>query len=178
MRDDGLMLPPYLGGGEVNPGTGGKPGTGSKPGPGGKPGPEGDDDDNPYVDREDAFGLSSDDWISLTGGSPEFYSRTAMLWWALAGVEDDGGPVPKTEAALRNFLLAIRADVHALMAASRRSTDDSVRALAGSLENVCRRLELAAEIAETLLGAEVERPLHRRKPPRGVQRPTTKRKKS
>jgi hypothetical protein len=128
MRDDGLVLPPYLGGGEVNPGS--KPGPSSKPGPGGKPGPEGDGaDDDSYVDREDAFGLSSDDWISLTGGSPEFYSRTAMLWWALAGVEDDGGPVPKTEAALCNFLLSIRADVHALMATSRRSTDENMRAI-------------------------------------------------
>jgi hypothetical protein len=172
MRDDGLLLPAYLGGGEANAGSKPKPDPSAKPS--GKPGPDGDDEPDP--DPEDAFGLSSDDWISLTGGSPEFYSRTAMLWWALAGVEDDGSPVSKTEAALRNFILAVRADVQALMATTRCSSEDNVRALAGSLENVCRRLALAAEIAETLIEAEFDRPVHRQKRPKVSPMPKKRKK--
>jgi hypothetical protein len=118
-------------------------------------------DTGPFRDPPDAFGLTKDDWISLShGGSTEFYGRTAMLWWALAGVEDDDGPVPKTDAALTNFLVSIHADVRALMVAASSARNRDVRSMAGSLENVCRRLELAAEISEALLGAEYDRASH------------------
>jgi hypothetical protein len=116
---------------------------------------EGPDGEN--IDHHDAFGLSGDDWVSLSGGSTEFYSRTAMLWWALAGVDDDDGPDTKTEAALRNFLIALGSDVRALVATSRSSQNDAVRRIAGSLENLSRRLDLAAEIAGSLVEAEFRR---------------------
>ncbi len=170
MRDDGLLLPAYLGDGEVNPGSKAKPD--ARP----KPDPE-EDDAPPDPQDPDAFGLSSDDWISLTGGNHEYYSSTAMLWWALAGVEDDAGPFPKTDAALRNFLLAIYADLNGLMAAARGSSNDRVMAIAGTLENACRRVLLAAEIAETLTHAEYDRDEHKRKRPK-VSPPPKKRKKS
>ncbi len=124
---------------------------------GGRPRPEGE----PYQDRPDAFGLGADDWVSLASGDRDNYTRAAMLWWALAGVPDDQGPAGKTEGALHNLLASLSADARGLVAAARSARDENVRAMAGALDNLCRRLDLAAEIADALVEAEVDRPSHR-----------------
>jgi hypothetical protein len=124
-----------------------------------------------HPNHPDAFGLTSDDWISLSSGTPEHFSPTAALWWALAGIEGDGDPDLKTEAALRNLLVSVGADVRALMATSRSSMDENVRSIAGALANVCRRLDLAAQIAESLLGHEIDRPAHAHRTKRKAPQP-------
>ena len=127
--------------------------------PSGQPRMEGE----PYQDRPDAFGLGADDWVSLASGDPEHYTHAAMLWWALAGVRDDGGPVRKTDGALHNLLASLSADARGLMAAARSARDENVNAMAGALDNLCRRLDLAAQIADALVEAEIDRPSHREK---------------
>ncbi len=71
-----------------------------------------------------------------------------MLWWALAGVPDDDGPVTKTGLALCDYLRALGADVRALMAATRGAHRGEIGDLSGALENLWRRMELAADIAK------------------------------
>jgi hypothetical protein len=102
-----------------------------------------------FADR-DAFGLTRDDWWSFLGDGPEFYSGPALLWWALVGSTLDHGPNAMSDGPLPELLSSILGDVRALATLASTSQDDDVQALAPALENLCRRIATAAEIATRL----------------------------
>jgi hypothetical protein len=95
----------------------------------------------------DAFGLTADDWQSLLRYHPDEFTGPALLWWALCGFSLDDDPARMTKGRLPELLLAIKADACALARLASDSRDEEVRALGPALENLHRRIAVAAEIA-------------------------------
>jgi hypothetical protein len=118
------------------------------------------EDDDVFAER-DAFGLTSDDWMSFLGYGPEYYSGPAMLWWALAGVaEDQEGPCIMREHPFLTLLTSVASDARALATLASSSHQDDVRALAPALHNLHRRITTAAQIAVRMddLNEDEDRP--------------------
>jgi hypothetical protein len=107
-----------------------------------------------FFEERDPFGLTSDDWMSYLGFSPDGYTGPAMLFWALAGDSRERGEYPMNGRGLPALLSSVAGDARALATLAFSSREEDVRALGSALDNLYRRIATATEIAIRMANEE------------------------